>query len=101
MRKTPLAAFAALALATPLAALGSPAFAGTANAPVTLRYDDLDLGSAAGKRELDSRIRTAARSFCRNAESTGTNLARDVCLRQIRAEVLAGIDSKERSRKGG
>jgi len=100
MIKTPLAALAALAIATPFAAIASPALA-AARAPVTLQYDDLDLDSAAGKSELNTRIRTAARSFCRHAESTGTNMEQAVCLRQIRAEVLARIDNQERNRKGG
>ena len=98
MRKT-LAALTAFALAAPLAV--APAFAAPAKAPVQVRFDDLELETPAGKSTLDARIRTAARSFCRHTESTGTLMDQSVCLRQIRAEVLARIDELDRTAKGG
>jgi UrcA family protein len=64
-----LAALAALATTGGgIAALTGPAFAAEANAPATIvatvRYDDLNLRSAAGVDRLNARVRAAAERLC-------------------------------------
>jgi UrcA family protein len=64
-----LAALAALATTGGgIAALTGPAFAAEANGPATIvatvRYDDLNLRSAAGVDRLNARIRAAAERLC-------------------------------------
>ena len=41
-------------------------------APVTVRYDDLDLSTASGARRMLDRIRSAATVACRNSRSNST-----------------------------
>ena len=56
-----------LILATALASTGAvvPAAAQDDDRPsVTVRYDDLNLASAAGRERLDVRVRTAIKSMC-------------------------------------
>jgi UrcA family protein len=53
-----------LALALTAAALAVPAVAGDEASSVRVRYDDLDLTSAAGQRQLDRRLERAARKVC-------------------------------------
>ena len=72
MTKLKLAALAvAAALASTgggIAALTGPAFAAEVNAPATVvatvRYDDLNLRTAAGVERLNARIRAAADRLC-------------------------------------
>jgi UrcA family protein len=64
-----LAALAALATTGGgIAALTGPAFAAEANAPATIvatvRYDDLNLRSAAAVDRLNARVRAAAERLC-------------------------------------
>lgn len=87
-----------------LAVLATP-FASAMAAPSQsnqVRYNDLDLETAAGKKTLDARIRTAARSICDGESRTGTRLARSACIEDVRRQVLSQIDSNQnRVGKGG
>lgn len=61
MLKTNLIAAAALTAA----GLAGPAFANDEERQtVTVRYDDLNLASAAGRERLDTRVRVAIRNMC-------------------------------------
>lgn len=91
--KTP-AFIAAIALGLSLA--------GTAQAQsATVKVDDLDLSSSAGKEELDNRIDGAALRICRNQLRTGTRLAvspngaeMKQCKAAVRAEVLSRLPAQ-------
>jgi UrcA family protein len=84
-----LLSFAALAAAL----AGGPAVAQTHAAPatVTVRYADLDLASAAGRRTLDRRIGLAVRDACGTASDVdlhGRNIVA-ACRTETRAAAAA------------
>lgn len=86
----PLILPVALAVA---ACLGSaPAFA--AGGSTTIRTNDLDLSSPAGRAELDKRIDKVADKLCRDRISTGTRVVPNDCLVAVRAEVMSKLAQK-------
>ncbi|MBX7482217.1 UrcA family protein [Qipengyuania qiaonensis] len=75
-----------------IAAIGIALTAGTAHAKsITVTYDDLNLGTAAGQKVLSQRIDKAARDACGYSESrTGTRLqSREAkaCFEKAKADV--------------
>jgi UrcA family protein len=70
---------------------GAPALAQPASAPEVhvsiVQTADLDLSSAAGKRQLDQRLARAAREVCGTASDSDLEGKNDV--RECRADVLA------------
>lgn len=93
--------FRTLALAAAIAIMPASAFA----ASVELKYDDLDLSTAAGQAELSKRVDDAARQVCSaNAVKTGTILrskAENECYRdtreKLRERFAALSEKKQRS----
>jgi UrcA family protein len=80
----------ASALITAAALKAVPALAETAPGPVNVSIvetADLDLGSEAGKRQLDRRLAHAAREVCGTASEIDLEGTNDV--RACRADVLA------------
>jgi UrcA family protein len=83
------------------AALVAPAFAGNPfedNAPrrtAQVRVADLDLGTAAGQRTLDTRIESAIRQVCRTTSiKTGTRImdqSAQGCKTRARAEARSQV----------
>ena len=73
--------------AAAIAFSGTPAFAQQASSSVAISYADLDLGTSAGIRRLDRRIRTAVELACGPVSSFDPAGKNDV--RQCRAETLA------------
>ena len=93
IRFAAVAAAAALGLTAPAAALAQDARA----QPTAVSWDDLDVTTAAGAAELDSRINTAARRACRGMRATGTNMSQvGFCRSQIRDSVLGRMDQPTR-----
>jgi UrcA family protein len=77
-----IAGIATLALAAiPMFALGTAAHAAQ---PVVVQVADLDVSTAAGARELDRRINTAASQFCEGSTRLTENAS---CKAAVRAEV--------------
>ncbi|MYL96585.1 UrcA family protein [Novosphingobium sp. FGD1] len=80
-------------------------------APLTssreVRYNDLDLATAGGQEQLQSRIRKAARTVCSSRPSTGTRLepVDRVCfaqaMSQVREQVASAIEKSDDTRLGG
>lgn len=92
-RLTAVLAAAALSLTVPAAALAQDAEAPRAS----VQWDDLDVTTAAGAAELDTRINTAARRACRGMRVTGSNMSQvGFCRSQIRESVLARMDEPTR-----
>lgn len=63
-------------------------------AEAQVRFNDLDLSTAAGKSALDQRIERAARSVCATPHETGTILRNQVsqsCLRETRKTISEQI----------
>lgn len=74
------------------AGLAAPAFADEGQAyTAEVRYNDLDLGSATGRKALDFRVEKAARDVCRVDESiVGTRILpkdRRLCYREARRQL--------------
>ncbi len=91
----------AIALAV-LAAPFASAMAASPPPAQSVKFNDLDLESAAGKKTLDARIRNAARRVCDREVTTGTRLANGACIEDIRRQVLAQVESyQNRVGKGG
>lgn len=91
----------AIALAV-LAAPFASAMAASPPQPNTVKFNDLDLESAAGKKTLDARIRNAARRVCDGVEFTGTRLGKATCVQDVRRQVIAQVESyQDRVGKGG
>jgi UrcA family protein len=94
------------------AALVAPALAGNPfedNAPRPtrqIRIADLDLGSAAGQRQLDARIESAVRKVCRSVSvRTGTRIhdqSAQECKARARAEARSQVAAlMNDTRRGG
>lgn len=60
----------------------------------TVRYSDLDLSQAAGQRELERRIDTAAKQVCRAQPATGTRIVDQRQVKRCQAEVRAQVESQ-------
>lgn len=84
--------------------------AGTAAsaADLVIKYDDLDLSSAAGQKALNQRIEASARAYCgADALQTGTrskprHLAKCMAdVRSIAAEQIAEVTRKKAAGKSG
>ena len=96
-------AFAAAAFAATLAA--QPAMAQEVSAPttITVSYSDLDLGSQAGQRVLDRRIRSAVEEACgptSDADPAGKNRileCRTETLAEARAQRNTALASANRA----
>jgi UrcA family protein len=86
---TPLAA--AAAFIAPLAA--APAAASEKR--IEVRYDDLDLATADGRKELNQRIRSAANQYCGSRTITGSRISSHACADDVRSAVLAQIKSRQ------
>ncbi|WP_423141377.1 UrcA family protein [Parablastomonas sp. CN1-191] len=90
-------ACSSLAAAAMLLASTVPALASESNV-ATLRYDDLDLSSGAGKAALDRRIDQAARQVCATMMTTGTvageNAMRLRCESDARAQARAQLNRR-------
>lgn len=72
---------------------GSPAIAGEAK----LTWNDLDLTTAAGKAELDTRIEAAAKQVCNSEPVTGSMIAHRAtprCLAEARDAITAQVTAK-------
>jgi len=87
---------ATIAATLGLALVAAPAFAAPANtAKVSVKYDDLDLTTAKGQKQLDRRIDAAARQICSQGEiSTGSRLpssAMNACMRSARQQVKSQV----------
>lgn len=101
------ALFAAAALCTAGLFAAPAAFAETQSTEV--HFKDLDLASADGRQQLQTRIEKAARSVCRaQRPTTGTHLRSIVdrtCYKQAMANVservAAVIDTADDTRLGG
>lgn len=86
-------AAAALSLTVPAAALAQDGQAQSA----TVTWDDLDVTTAAGAAELDTRIAAAARRACRGVRATGTNMSQTAfCRSQIKQSVVGRMDEATR-----
>ena len=101
-----------LAAAGLSAALVAPAFAGNpfAEAPrntAEVHFADLDLGTEAGQRMLDTRIEAAIRKVCRSVDlKTGTRImdqSAQECKARARAEAKSQVAAIVRSdvQRGG
>ena len=86
-----LSAVAALALTAGTLALSTPAHAASGEVGVTVRYGDLDLGSAAGKARFDRRVRNAARAICGSTLRQPLNMQTQIAACQ--EEVIAGAQA--------
>lgn len=88
-----------------LAVLATPFTSAMAASPPqaqSVKFNDLDLESADGKKTLDARIRNAARRVCDDHELTGTRLARNACVEDVHRQVIAQVKSyQNRVGKGG
>ena len=73
--------------AAAIAFSGTPAFAQQSSSSVAIGYADLDLGTTAGVRRLDRRIRTAVELACGPVSSFDPAGKNEV--RQCRADTLA------------
>lgn len=97
-----LLTFRSLAPALAFAAMALPGAPALAADPTEVKFGDLDLDTKAGKATLDARIRNAAKRFCEAGQRTGTRLASNACINDIRQQVLAEIDQRQnRVGKGG
>lgn len=91
----------ALALTTfaPALAFGLAAEAGAAG--VAFRYNDLDLGTEAGRAELEKRIDSAMRAACPDETITGSRItvsgARAECMAEVRRQINARMASRPAS----
>jgi UrcA family protein len=88
MKKTSLSIAAALvATALPATAIAQEP---TASASIAVRYGDLDLGTAAGRQSLDSRVSAAVRRVCARVVGGGVEDWIDHwrCLREASARAL-------------
>lgn len=86
-------AAAALSLTVPAAASAQD----NRGQAVSVTWDDLDVTTAAGAAELDTRIATAARRACRGMRATGTNMSQvGFCRDQIKQSVLTRMDEATR-----
>jgi UrcA family protein len=81
-----------------LAAIAVPAFA---QPPVSLRIDDLDLDTPAGKATLDARIEAVAKAMCGAEPRTGTRIPSRDCVSSVREEIAAKLEARQRLAKGG
>ena len=87
--------FTAPLAAIAVALVSTPAFAGDAKAPsIRVEYKDLNLNTADGRKELDVRLKTAAKSLCPAQQVTGTrirpeNTCYDTAMKSIRAQLAA------------
>lgn len=99
-------------LAITLAALGlagtaiSPAFAAeTELMTVQVPYADIDLGTAAGQKQLDRRLKKAVRTVCRVQIYTGGSrilpLDAKACLAKARADVRQQVATLTRAKQRG
>jgi len=80
----------------------TPALAAGGSGALTVKYADLDLDSAAGQATLKARIDNAARRLCANEQQTGTRIVSQVCISDVRNQVLAQVEvSRNRVGKGG
>jgi UrcA family protein len=78
-------------------------------ATTQVAFKDLDLTSAEGQKELDSRIDRAARSVCKTQRpTTGTMLGSSIdrtcykqALKDVRERVASAVDKADDSRLGG
>ena len=75
-------------------ATGGPALADTAN----LRFDDLDLSTAAGKATFGARIEHTLRTACPAQVVTGSRIAHDdgtvECKRDVRKQIAAQLAAR-------
>lgn len=83
-------------LAASVLALSAPAIAADgANDRVRVQYDDLDLSTAGGRKELDQRVDKAARKVCGMDENNvGTRVPRKEsreCYREARQQLEARL----------
>jgi UrcA family protein len=99
---------AAAILAASVAALSAPppAFAQVVNAPeatIAVSHGDLNLGSATGRRAIESRIRNAARQLCEPdlVGSLGEWTRRRACYDAAVAGANAQLERALASRDGG
>lgn len=82
-----------------LTAAASLAFAGSASAgefqsngrTSVVRYHDINLADAAGQKELQRRIRVAAKRVCVSADSATMQACRDAALDHVEAPVATVI----------
>lgn len=97
-----------LALALTAAVLAAPVVAADEAPSVAVRYGDLDLTSAEGQQQLDSRLERAAREVCGvNEKRTGTYLRSQSsreCYREARRHLdqqYAEVVSRKSAARGG
>ena len=86
----------ALTLTLLAPALGLAAEAGAAG--VAFRYNDLDLGTQAGRAELEKRIDAVMRAACPEESTSGSRIsisgARAECMAEVRRQINARMASR-------
>ncbi|MDX3900342.1 MAG: UrcA family protein [Sphingobium sp.] len=82
-----------------LSAAASLAFAGSASAgefqsngrTSVVRFHDIDLADAAGQKELNRRIRAAAKRVCVSADAATMQACRDAAIDHVEAPIASAI----------
>lgn len=103
LAKTIIPALAALGIAGTAV---TPAFAQEAlHTKVQVRYDDLNLGTVEGQKQLDRRVEKAVRTACRTTSaSSGTRLMTQdalACLARARADAKKQVAAVIRNEQRG
>lgn len=82
-------------LALAAAAIAAPASSTPAAPTVVIRYEDLDLTSAAGQRALKGRLAKAERTICQPRTPTGSIMfASDPdCIKALRRQTNAKVEA--------